>query len=54
MKLRNWKTTISGISVILGGVSLLLAGSMGEGITAILGGIGLISARDHDNHGILK
>lgn len=50
----NWKTTVSGILTILGGIAaggkLVLAGQVAEGvgiiITAVTAGIGLIVAKD--------
>ena len=49
MKKRNWKTSLFGISAILGGVVSILKGAVTEGVTAILAGIGLGAAKDHDN-----
>jgi hypothetical protein len=54
--MKSWKTTLSGVATILGGVAgaikLYLSGNVGEaitvGFTAITTGIGLIAARDNN------
>ena len=54
--MKNWKTTISGILTILGGIAAggkrILAGQVTEGagvlITAITAGVGLIVAKDNN------
>jgi hypothetical protein len=53
--MKSWKTTLSGIATILGGVAgaikLWLSGNVAEaitvGFTAVTTGIGLIVARDN-------
>ena len=43
----NWKTTLSGFSAIVGGVTLIIVkGNMMDGVTAIITGVGLIFAKD--------
>lgn len=52
--MKNWKTTVSGILTILGGIAaggkLIIAGQVTEGagvlLTAITAGVGLIAAKD--------
>ena len=52
--MKNWKTTLTGVLTILGGVAaggkLILAGQVTEGVavifTAVTAGIGLIAAKD--------
>jgi hypothetical protein len=44
--LKNWKTTIFGISAILGGITTIIKGDIGGGATAILSGFGLLFAKD--------
>ena len=54
--MKNWKTTVTGILTILGGIAgggkLILAGQVTEGvsvlITALTAGIGLIVAKDNN------
>lgn len=56
MKQKSWKTTLSGVGVILTalgvGIKFIVAGDFGSAVTAIVGGIsggiGLIAARDND------
>lgn len=47
----SWKTSLFGISTILGGVVLIVKGSIAEGATAILTGVGLIFSKDHNVQG---
>lgn len=49
MKIRNWKTTLFGISTILSGVVLIIKHQASEGIINILTGLGLSFAKDHNN-----
>jgi hypothetical protein len=42
----NWKTTLTGISTLIGGVLLVANKNTTEGITAIMAGIGQIFAKD--------
>lgn len=44
--LKNWKTTIFGISAILGGIATIIKGDIGNGATAIVTGFGLLFAKD--------
>jgi hypothetical protein len=46
--IKNWKTTLAGISTIIGGIVLIVQGNYAEGVTAIAAGIGLIKAKDND------
>ena len=48
----NWKTTLFGVSAILGGAALIVKGNPAEGVTSILSGFGLLFAKDHDNAGL--
>lgn len=57
MKFISWKTTTTGVLMILGALltianSLLQTGQLPDGmpiiITTIMGGVGLIKARDND------
>lgn len=48
--LRNWKTSLSGLAAIIGGIALIVKGDIAGGVTGILSGIGLISAKDFDNN----
>lgn len=49
--MKNWKTTVFGITTILSGIGLIIKGSTVEGITAIVSGFGLLTAKDYDvNH----
>ena len=43
---KNWKTSLSGFSALLGGVALIVKGDIVGGVTAILSGIGLVAAKD--------
>lgn len=42
----NWKTTLTGIATLIGGVLLVANKNTTEGVTAILAGIGQIFAKD--------
>lgn len=45
--MKNWKTTIAGITAILTGISGMISGGASlEAISAITAGIGLIFAKD--------
>lgn len=44
----SWKTTLFGISAILGGVTMILKGDVATGATAILSGVGLIFSKDYN------
>jgi len=46
--MKNWKTTVFGITTILSGIGLIIKGSTVEGITAIVSGFGLLTAKDYD------
>jgi hypothetical protein len=48
--LSNWKTTLTGIGTIIGGVVLIANGNYGAGATAIVAGIGQILAKDGSNN----
>lgn len=47
--LKNWKTTLFGISTILSGIVLIVKGDIPSGIIAIISGMGLNFAKDADN-----
>lgn len=47
---KNWKTSLSGIAALIGGIALIVRGDISGGVTGILSGLGLISARDYDNN----
>jgi len=47
--IRNWKTSLGGVSMILSGVVMVASKQTAEGVTAIIGGISLIFAKDADN-----
>lgn len=42
----NWKTTLTGIATLIGGVLLVANKNTTEGVTAIIAGIGQIFAKD--------
>ena len=44
--LKNWKTTLSGVSAILAGFTLIIKGDVGTGATSIITGFGLLFAKD--------
>ena len=44
---KNWKTTLSGVSAILVGVTLIVKGDYGSGATSIVTGFGLLFAKDY-------
>lgn len=46
--MKNWKTTVFGITTLLSGIGLIIKGSIVEGVTAIVSGFGLITAKDFD------
>ena len=47
--IKNWKTTLFGVSSILAGVSQYIkTGDIPGALTTILIGLGLIQAKDHD------
>lgn len=46
--MKNWKTTVFGITTLLSGIGLIIKGSIVEGVTAIVSGFGLITAKDYD------
>ena len=45
----NWKTTLFGVSAILGGAAMIVKGNPSEGVMSIITGFGLLFAKDHDN-----
>lgn len=47
--LKNWKTTLFGISTILSGVVMIIKGDIFSGIIAISSGMGLNFAKDADS-----
>ena len=48
--MKNWKTTLSGIASIIGGVALFFnqPDKMQEAIGMVIIGIGFLSAKDHN------
>lgn len=52
MKFKNWKTTLTGVGLIVNGVAMYVNGNQTEAIASILGGIGLIFAKDYDTTGV--
>ncbi len=52
MKLRNWKTTISGTILILGGITLFIIKQPIEGGTCIVAGVGLLNSKDNTTTGV--
>lgn len=49
--MRNWKTTLSGILTIGGGIWMVWSGKVEEGVTTIIAGVGLLIAKDYDTTG---
>lgn len=47
--MRNWKTTLFGISSIVTGIATIIKGDVQTGVSIIVSGAGLIFAKDHDN-----
>ena len=47
--MRNWKTTLFGISSIVTGIATIIKGDIQTGIATIIAGAGLLFAKDHDN-----
>ena len=53
--LKNWKTTLVGITAILVGVkTFITSGSIQDAYTSIIAGIGLIFAKDNDQTGVAQ
>lgn len=52
--MKNWKTTLSGILTIAGGIWMISTGKVEEGITTIIAGVGLLIAKDYNSTGIGK
>jgi hypothetical protein len=46
--LKNWKTTLFGISGILSGIVMIIKGDIPAGVIAIISGMGLNFAKDSD------
>ena len=46
--LRNWKTTVPGIGLILTGVGSIAGGQIEAGVAQIMAGLGLVAAKDAD------
>jgi hypothetical protein len=44
---KNFKTTLFGITAILGGVTTIIKGDLTGGVTAIFTGFGLLFAKDY-------
>lgn len=51
MRFKNWKTTLTGVGLIVTGVALYVNGNLEEAIASILGGLGFILAKDYDTTG---
>lgn len=49
---RNWKTTLSGVALVVSGVAMYVNGNTEGAISSILGGIGLIFAKDYSTTGV--
>ena len=47
----NWKTSLTGLGTILGGIVLIGNSHLIEGVTAIISGIGQILGKDGSNTG---
>lgn len=45
---KNWKTTLTGIGLVVTGVAMYVNGNLEGAISSILGGIGLIFAKDYN------
>lgn len=46
--LKNWKTTLFGISGILSGIVMIIKGDIPAGVIAIISGMGLNFSKDSD------
>jgi hypothetical protein len=46
--MKNWKTTLFGITSVFSGIATIIKGDIYSGVTLISTGIGLIFAKDHD------
>lgn len=45
--MKNWKTTLAGVSMLLSGIVLIVSEkNYASGVTAIIAGIGLVFAKD--------
>lgn len=49
--LKSWKTTLTGIGLVVTGVAMYVNGNLEGAISSILGGIGLIFAKDYNGTG---
>lgn len=47
--MKNWKTTLSGITTILSGAVSIIKGDLHTGLTLVATGIGLLFAKDFDH-----
>ena len=47
--IKNWKTSLFGLSAILGGLATFFKGDVATAVTAIISGIGLLFAKDFNN-----
>jgi hypothetical protein len=52
--MKNWKTTLTGVSSIIGGIALFVnqPDKIQEAIGMVIIGIGFLSAKDHNVSGI--
>ncbi len=52
MNLRNWKTTVSGTILILGGIVLYCINQPVEASICVVAGVGLLTAKDSTTTGV--
>jgi hypothetical protein len=52
MNLRNWKTTVSGAILLLGGIVLFCINRPIEGSMCVVAGVGLFNAKDATTTGV--
>lgn len=48
--LKNWKTSLAGLGVLISGISQIVTGHLNEGIGSIVVAIGLFTAKDHNQN----
>lgn len=47
--MKNWKTTLSGIALLAGGVALAFTGNLPLAGISVTAAIGLLAAKDHNS-----
>jgi len=52
MNFKNWKTTVSGAILLLGGIALFCINRPIEGGMCVVAGVGLLSAKDSTTTGV--